>query len=433
MKNKKALLALLSILPLVSACGSTASSSKPSSNPSATASTSSNQKAMQISLWESHAGGPVANAMAAIVKKFNHSQNHVVLKLNITKASKKAMAAVVAHHPPLFAEISHYDNPFIKAHALMNLDAMMKTLGFQAKAFYPGVWLNGEFQGVHYRFPADTKVEEFFYNKSLFKKANIKSTPKTWNQLAVDLKKLQPLHVIPMAFKDSSAHILSAFIANGGHFYSNNKHSSVNFNNAAGKTTFTYFANLYSKKRMILAHGANIRADFGAQKLAIADGTSAGYQKILSSANGKFKVGAFALPAGTSGHAGNIIQGLGFVIFTGHSKQQQKAALQFVKYFNSPAIQAYWAMHSGFAPNSLASAAAISKTWLKSHPGEAVSIHILSATGTLPRPNNYNYKEVNSALDTAFFQAVTGKTSTAKALASLNKKANAYLSGQSKL
>lgn len=389
-----------------------------------------------VQLWESHSGGPVASTMSDLVKQFNQSHRSVQVQLKITKASTKALAAVTAGQPPLVAEISHYDNKYIQAQALVSLNPFLSgRVGghpLTVSSLYPPVQTNGAVGGQHYRLQADLKVSEFFYNKALFAKAGV-AVPTTWNGLAAILPKLAALGVVPLAFKDSTAHILSAFRANGGHYYLPGSTTQTDFNSPAGVETFSFFRGLYSQKLMILAHGSQIRSDFGAGKLAIADGTSAGYQKILAAAGGRFQVGAFAYPAGSSGHTANMAQGLGFVIFSGHSAAQQQAAWTWVQWFMQPQQQAYWAMHSGFAPESAAGAAAIPASWLKKNPGEAVSIQEAASPYTKPRPNSAAYQEVQSAVDSTFFNVVTGKKPLHAALAALDVTDQGYLSGKAKI
>ncbi|MDA8145407.1 MAG: extracellular solute-binding protein, partial [Thermaerobacter sp.] len=170
-----------------------------------------------------------------------------------------------------------------------------------------------------------------------------------------------------------------------------------------------------------------------AGRMAVVDGTSAGYQKVLEAVAGRFPVGAFAFPAGSSGHPGNLAQGLGFVLFKADSPAQRQAAWTFVSWWNAAPQQAYWDEHSGFAPNTRAGAAAIPRAWLAAHPGEAVSIKILSSRYTVPRPVSDRYKEVQAALDAAFFKAVTGKQAIGTALSSLDQTGDSYMSGASKL
>lgn len=415
---------------LLAACGS----SSPVSAKSAT--TKASTTPVNISLWESHNGGPVGGAMTALVSKFNASHSSVHVKIVVTKASKKLEAAISAGNPPALAEISHYDGTLVKAGALLSWNSFLKSSTVVTKAnMLPVVWKNGEVNGQHYRFQADLKLSEVFYNESLFKKAGIASAPTTWGQLANDAKKLKSLGVIPIGWKDSSAHILPAILSNGGSMLkgSNSTADAVDFNNTAGNTTFSYFHSLYSAGELQFHHGTTLRQDLAAGKVAMIDGTSAGYQKVLQSVGGKFGVGAFVEPAGSTGKAYNIAQGLGFVLPKGTSTAKQKAAWTFVQWWFGSAQQAFWAETTGFAPETKAGMAAIPASFLSGHPGLAASLGAASSPNTYPRPVSDRYKEVQASLDAEFFNAVTGKESVSSALSKLQNQGDSYMSGASKV
>ena len=411
---------------LLAACGSSAS-----------ATTSASVAApVSISLWESHNGGPVGAAMTALVDKFNASQKGVQVNIVVTKASTKLEAAIAAGNPPALAEISHYDGTLLKAGALISWNSFLKSSSVVNQAnLLPVVWKNGEVNGQHYRFMADMKLSEVFYNETLFKQAGINSVPTTWTQLAADTAKLKAIGVIPLGWKDSSAHILPAFMSNGGTMLkgSNSVGNAVDFNNSAGQATFSFFHSLYGSALMQFHHGTTLRQDLAAGKIAMIDGTSAGYQKVLDAVGGKFPVGAFVEPGGSTGRAYNLAQGLGFVLPKGTPQAKQQAAWSFVQWWFEPSQQSYWAQSTGFAPETKAGIAAIPTSFLSSHPGLAASLSAAESPYTYPRPVSDSYNEVQASLDAEFFNAVTGTESVSAALAKLQSQGNSYMSGASKI
>lgn len=421
-----ALLAALGVV--LAACGSTAAAAAGSSG------------VVYISLWESHLAGPVGDAEAALVKQFDATHKNVKVSLNVTSASTKALGAFEAGHPPLLAEISHYDNSFVSAHALVSLNSFMYgSNGFSSAqwAQYDPVFLaNGDVGGQHYRLMADMKLSQLTYNIPMLAAAGITGPPATWSALYTDLKALKAKYpgVIPLAWKNSSAHEIPPFLSNGGNIFKPGSHDTqTDWNSPAGVQTFDFFRTLYSQGLMIFSHGTTIRADLAAGKLAIGDGTSAGYAKALDAVSGKFPVGVWPYPAGSSGHSANLAQGLGFVIMADHTKAQEAAAWEFIKWFISPPQQAYWSMHTGYAAPSVAGRALIPASFLASHPGIAVTNQEAASPYTIPRPIPAAYAEVQSALDTAFFNAVTGKQSVSSALAQLDATDHKYLIGKSGL
>lgn len=410
----------------------------------------SSGKAIDLTIWESHSGAtnPVAEAEAHIVAMFNRSQSKVHMSILETHASTKALAAAEAGSPPVIAEISHYDGAFVSGGLIINQTPLMqaKGTGFTASqlaSFYPSAIINGRIPqelkngkpvpGKQYRISAGSKLSEMFYNKAMFKQAGIHGCPATYNQLGSDLVKLKKLlGFTPMGWKDSTPHIYPAIIANGGGIF-NAAHKATRLDSPAVVTTFTQFRDWYAKGLMVITHGSTMRAEMASKKLAIEEGTSAGWAKVLAATRGHVQVGVCPEPAGTSGHTGNLVQGLGFVIFSKHSAAEQNAAFQFVKFWNTPAAQAYWSIHSGYPPVTKSGTAAIGSRFLNSYAGagQKVSIQELASPYTSPRGVSDNYAEVDSSLDAAFFNYVTGKdTNLSTTLKNLNAAAVKYMKGQ---
>ncbi len=413
---------------IASACGSSASASQANSG--------SSKGPITFQLWESHNGGPVGAAVTHLVDNFNATHKNVHVQVVVTKASSKLEAAIASGNAPVLAEISHYDGTFVKSGTLVSWNQFMKGSSLiNGTNFYPGVWKNGDVGGQHYRLEVDAKLSEVFYNESMFAKAGITTPPQTWSQLAQDAAKLKTPNVIPIGWKDSSAHILPAFMSNGGTMLkgSNSVGTAVNFNNSAGTTTFNEFRSMYASGLLTFDHGTTLRSDLASGHMAMIDGTSAGYQKVLDAVGGAFKVGAFVEPAGATGHAYNLIQGLGFVMPKGHTKAQEDAAWTFVSWWFEPTQQVYWDENTGYAPEQKSTTTAISTSFLSSHPGLDASISAIESPYSFPRPVSDSYNEVQAVLDTEFLDAVTGKVSTSSALATLNQQGNSYMSGASAL
>ncbi|WP_276963990.1 extracellular solute-binding protein [Ferrimicrobium acidiphilum] len=416
---------------VLAACGSSGS------NTSATNSTTAKKSApVTVTLWESHNGGPVGDEMTTMVDNFNAT--HVGVKVNIvvTKASSKLLAAIAAGDPPTLAEISHYDGKYVRSGALASWNSYITKSSVVAQGnMLPAAWRNGEVGSTHYRLETDMKLSEVFYNQSLFAKAGISTAPQTDAQMATDAAKLKALGVIPIGWKDSSAHILPTFLSNGGSMLkgSNSVGHSVAFNNAAGTATFSYFHHLYAAGELQFHHGTTLREDFASGKIGMIDGTSAGYAKVLAAVAGAFKVGAFVEPSGSSGVHYNLAQGLGFVMPKADTTVQRNAAWTFVQWWFGAKQQAAWAMATGFAPETKAGIADVPASFLTTHPGLKASLAAALSPHTFPRPVSDSYNEVQASLDAEFFNAVTGKQSISSSLSTLQSQGDSYMSGASEL
>lgn len=417
---------------ILAACGSSsATTAAKKSNTSA-----KSAAPVTVTLWESHNGGPVGDEMTTMVNNFNATHTGVKVNIVVTKASSKLLAAIAAGNPPTLAEISHYDGQYVKSGALASWNSYIaKSSVVTQSNMLPAAWRNGEVGTTHYRLETDMKLSEVFYNESLFAKAGISGAPQTDAQMAADAAKLKAIGVIPLGWKDSSAHILPTFLSNGGSLLvgSNSVGHHVAFDNAAGRATFSYFHNLYAAGEMQFHHGTTLRQDFASGKIGMIDGTSAGYAKVLAAVGGGFKVGAFVEPAGSSGKHYNLAQGLGFVMPESDTSVERNAAWTFVQWWFGAKQQAAWAEATGYAPETKAGVAALPASFLATHPGLKASLAAAQSPYTFPRPVSDSYNEVQASLDTEFFNAVTGKQSISSALSTLDSQGNSYMSGASEL
>jgi ABC-type glycerol-3-phosphate transport system substrate-binding protein len=103
-----------------------------------------------VTLWESHSPAlPAGKSMQALVDQFNRTHHRIHVDLTVTKASRKALAALPVGNAPVLAEISHYDGNYIKAHAVKSLNPYIgHGLSLSVtQSIYPDIWHNGEVNG----------------------------------------------------------------------------------------------------------------------------------------------------------------------------------------------------------------------------------------------------------------------------------------------
>jgi ABC-type glycerol-3-phosphate transport system substrate-binding protein len=112
-----------------------------------------------------------------------------------------------------------------------------------------------------------------------------------------------------------------------------------------------------------------------------------------------------------------------------YTQAQYDAAFQFIKFWQSPQEQAYWAVHSGYAPQTKAALQYITPADYAANPGLAVSAQILNDPNTIHRPVADNYSQVESLLTAAWFKATEGQQPVAAALSGLQQQADAILAG----
>lgn len=87
----------------------------------------------------------------------------------------------------------------------------------------------GTYNGKFYGFPDLSSARALFYNKTLFKQANITAPPKTWTELAEDAKKVTALgggnvgYALPLGPEESQGEFSMWLFNNGGQWKDNGK------------------------------------------------------------------------------------------------------------------------------------------------------------------------------------------------------------------
>lgn len=399
---------------------------------------------VDVTFWESHsAANQQGHAIARIVAAFNRANPSVRVTVHVTPASAKALAAVQAGDPPVMAMIGHASQyGYEQAGALVNLHKFIFGPGgfpaAQLRQIWPAVW-QAEFTPAHtqYLFPVDVKVAEFFYNATLWKEAGLHGTPTTWAQLQHDAQVLQAkTGAIGLGVRLDHNDWLPLFYSNGGRYFQPGHPGRLDLNSPAMATTIRQLIGRdnapYAK---VLSYNTSFE-DFAAGRLGILENTADGYEMVREQVAGKFPVGVFPVPPGTTGHSDVLYQGLSFVIFSHASPAQQRAAWSFIKYFDAPASQAIWSVVGGEPPVSQADVTAVEALAgprFSANPGPyagtAVAIRELESGDVIHKILGPAQGEVDTVIQDQIQTAIAHKESVATALSNMESQGMAYLSG----
>lgn len=415
---------------ILAGCGATSAASSNNTTPS------SHTKTV-VTFWESHsATNQQGEAIAQIVKQFNQTHPSIQVVVHVTPASAKALAAVQAGDPPVMAEIGHLPQyGYEQAGALVNLSSLPHS---HLVGAWPAVW-QAEFTPQHqqYLFPADIKVAEFFYNATLWKQAGLTQTPTTWAQLMHDAQMIQEkTGAIGLGARLDHNDWLPLFYSNGGHYFKRGNPHQLDLNSPAMATTIReVVARDNSPYVKILSYDTSFE-DFASGKLGILENTADGYEMVREEVAGKFPVGVFAPPPGTTGHSEALYQGLSFVIFQHATKPQQQAAWSFIQYFDSPSGQAVWSTIGGEPPVSQEDIAAVRQKAGNQfgvnpgpYAGTAVAIQELQSGHVIHKIIGPEQTEIDTVIQNQIQSVIQHKESVSEALTAMQKQGTAFLSG----
>lgn len=189
--KKKSFISLVAIMVLlvsvVSACSSKNNNVKetPTTNESTNkpAETAASKGKVEISFWYGW-GGVEGELMEKMIKKFNDSQDQIVVKGTVEGDYSKQLTAITAGDPPDVA--SNFGNATVpngENGANTPLDKYMEESGISDSYFVPGAIKQQQYNGKTYALPLAMHFSMLFYNKDLLAQAGYDKAPETVQQL----------------------------------------------------------------------------------------------------------------------------------------------------------------------------------------------------------------------------------------------------------
>jgi multiple sugar transport system substrate-binding protein len=422
----------------LSACGSSSPTSAHSSSPTTAAPSTS--KRIVLTAWDQY----TASAGTAIAKQaaaFNASQSkyHVNLDFITAKGSlftPKLLTALSSHTGPNL--VLGYTEPqdmaeVAKTGQVVVLNSYMNSsLSRPASSFFPAMMKASTFGGKVYSLPTDGGDYAIFYNKKLFAKAGITSTPMTWAQLTSDAKRLTGHGVygfyVPFGTNEWTVWTWESLLwAEGGHFL-NSKGTKVAFDSSAGVAALNVWLKMLKQHVAYPSSLANSTSNSGyegfeAGKVAMyIDGS---YDLAEDDASlGTANVGVFAFPK-IKEYAMNTGTNQSFMLKG--TKAQQQGEWEYLHFMTEPSVQAKWDVATGFVPTVKAVVDTPGyKKMVASDPRLNVFVEELKYAHT--RPSISSYAQISLDIGQQLESAFLGRESAAKAMSTAGSEAQAALS-----
>ncbi|QSO51125.1 extracellular solute-binding protein [Alicyclobacillus curvatus] len=427
-----------------SGSGSSNSGSANSSNGAAgsagAAQSGNSGSATDITFWAGHSSGTLYKALVAETATFNQQHPNIHVTFVAEGATKKGMAAFLAHKSPNVGMISTYAaQKFANAGAIVDLGPYISASGGLSQSqiqsdYFPVIWHDMQATGGHqYIMPLEKKsAVVIFYNGTLFQKVGITSAPKTWNDVWSDARKITALggkyHGI--AWTPSLQQYFVMTMDNGGQVFTDASQSKFNLVNPAAEQTLTTLRDLVKSGDIVIGKGYEYQQDFGTGDIGLLIDASAGYTYDKGSVGGKFPFDAASAPIGSAGKAYNWINGASVAMFNTGTTAQKNAAWTFIKYLSGPANNTYWNEHTNYLPLGPTGQQQM-QSFYQSKPGWAASYS--NSKYWMMKPTNPNWSAAKTAMENDFSKALLGQESVTQALQNMTAQGNQYLAGQGRL
>lgn len=368
-----------------------------------------------------------ASGRAGLPIKVEHigSYSDIFRKVSASIQAGKLPAMAVAYQS-MTAE-------YVQAGAVIALDDLVTHPEFgipqeERNDFFPAAIETNKFPdlgGKMYSFPFCKSVLMLYFNKTVLAEAGIEVPPQTWDQFLAQCRRVKAKTGHPAyAVSVDPSTIAGMIFSMGGEVAAGRE---TLFDSPAALKTFGLLETLAKEKLAYqIAPGSyDDEVALAQGDVAFAMRSSSGRTSVTRLMNDLDKWGMTRIPQADPEHPRTVLYGPNICVFNTTS-EQQRAAWEFVKFFNSAEAGVRWALGTGYLPirKSAAQDPAIQAFW-------AEWPHNRAAFDCLPfaksEPNLAGWQEVRGLVDTAETEILTGLKSAAQAAADLKRKADAVL------
>lgn len=381
-------------------------------------------------------GGPLTKVIDGMIDEF-HKANPTI-KVNAIYAGNydetrvRALSAIKGGQPAQLSvlfSIDVYD--LIEQNLIVPFDDAISTDEERAwlKSFYPALMQNGQVNGKTWGIPFQRSTIVLFYNKDLFKEAGLdpNKPPKTWDEMVDVAKKLTKdgRYGLMVPSTGYPYWMFQAFAIQNGQELMSDNGTKTHFTTPATIEALTFWRDLAAKHKVMpegTVEWGTLRQAFTQGKTAMMWHTTGNLTAVKNEA--KFDFGVALLPANK--RAGSPTGGGNFYLFKGATKEEQKAALTFVRFMTAPERAAAWSIATGYVGVSAASYQTdVLKKYAEGFPQAVVARNQLEVA--VAEFSTYATARVREALSNAVQAALTGKQTPEQAMKGAQEAADRLL------
>jgi sn-glycerol 3-phosphate transport system substrate-binding protein len=285
--------------------------------------------------------------------------------------------------------------------------------------FYPALMANGVIDGKVWGVPFQRSTIVLYYNKDMFREAGLdpEAPPKTWDEMVEAAKALTKdgRWGVMVPSTGYPYWMFQAFAIQNGLELMSADGTQTYFDDPAAVEALEFWRGLASEHGVMpegTTEWGTLRQAFVQGQTAMMWHTTGNLTAVRSEAD--FEFGVAMLPAKVQ--PGSPTGGGNFYIFKGGTEEEQRAAVQLVKYMTAPERAAAWSIATGYvgiSPAAYETEALAS--YAEEFPQAVVARDQLQHA--VAELSTYETGRVREALNNAIQAALTGSQSPAEALA----------------
>ncbi len=368
-------------------------------------------------------GGPITKIVDVFAADFEKENPGIKVKPiyagTYQETIVKALTAHKSGTPPVTSVLLSTDMfTLIDEDAIIAFDDLATSAEDKAwiKSFYPAFMANSQTGGKTWGIPFQRSTIVLYWNKELFKEAGLDPNrpPQTWREMLEYAQKLTK--------HDASGNVTQygVQIPSSGFpywlFQGLTTPNGVELMNSTGTQTYfdkpevvealAYWVDLGRKHKVMptgVVEWGTTPKDFFERKIAMMWTTTGNLTNVRN--NAKFDFGVAMLPQAK--RRGSPTGGGNFYVFKKSTKEQQQAALKFIKWITVPERAAQWGIDTGYvAVRPDAWQTAKMQDYVKGFPVAAVARDQLQYS--VAELSTHDNQRVTKALNDGIQAALTG-------------------------
>lgn len=310
-----------------------------------------------IEFWHAM-GSSNGELIQEIVASFNASQDAIEVKAvhqgSYTDAGTKLQAALAAGEAPVLAQMElGMLGIFADAEQLVDLQPFVDQENYAFDDFMEGLLDASYYNGALVALPHSRSVPVLYYNKDRFAAAGLdaEKPPVTWD----DLKEMSRALTTDGTYGYScplDQWYYMALVMNAGGTIFNDTADGIGFNGESGIKPLQLWQDMIAEGTMHIPSGQDYNSSEACRN-AFAGGTAAMIMQSSAQLKGlektcEFQVGVGAIPKDTT--LSYPSGGSNLLMFKGHTKEEEAAGWEFLKYMTNTENATKWASGTGYLP-----------------------------------------------------------------------------------
>lgn len=385
---------------------------------------SSTEEKQIVTYWHSM-GGAGQEALNALVESYNSSQDKVQVNAEYQGTYDEALTkfhsvAGTDSAPTMIQVFEIGTMSMINSGKINPIQEFIDADNYDMSHLEENIVNYYKIDDQFYSMPFNSSTPVMYYNKDAFKAAGLdpESPPSTYEEVEEASKTIVKANPEMKGFAlQAYGWLFEQLLANQGALLMNNENgrlespTAIGFSEKQGKSIFEWVKRMNDDKTFANygTNGDNMMAGFLAGDVSMFLQSSASSRDVID--NAPFEVGIAFLPhPEDTEREGVVIGGASLWMVDGKPDAEQQAAWDFMKYLQTPEIQAKWHVETGyFAINPAAYDEQSVKEAYEKMPQLQVTVEQLQATKSSPATQGavmdmipQERKIVETALETVY-------------------------------